>query len=54
MMEASEEYPNRFNYPNINLQVSASNREAIEFYHRISYRTENIVNMGKKLISDND
>ena len=53
MMEAAEEYLNRFNCPKINLQVWASKHEAIEFYERIGYRTEDIVNMGKRLITDN-
>ena len=52
MMEAAEEYLNHFNCPKINLQVSVSNHESIEFYERIGYRTENIVNMGKRITPD--
>ena len=53
MMEAAEEYLNSFNCPKINLQVHASNHEAIEFYERIGYRTEDVVNMGSRIIPDN-
>ena len=53
MMEATEEYLNRFNCPKINLQVRDSNYEAIEFYERIGYRIQDVVNMGKRIIPDN-
>ncbi len=38
--------------PKINLQVLASNHEAMEFYRRIGYATDGVVSMGKRLEHD--
>ncbi len=38
--------------PKINLQVRTDNLEAVEFYRRLGYETFDIVNMGKRLITD--
>jgi ribosomal protein S18 acetylase RimI-like enzyme len=38
--------------PKINLQVRAGNTEAQEFYRRIGYGVDEVVSLGKRLISD--
>jgi len=38
--------------PKINLQVRASNREAIKFYESIGYSEDDVVSMGKRLEHD--
>jgi ribosomal protein S18 acetylase RimI-like enzyme len=38
--------------PKINLQVRPDNRPVIEFYERIGFRVEGIVNLGKRLVQD--
>jgi ribosomal protein S18 acetylase RimI-like enzyme len=38
--------------PKINLQVRASNKEAITFYERIGYSKDDVVGMGKRLEHD--
>ncbi len=38
--------------PKVNLQVRASNREALEFYRRLGYAHEESVSLGKRLIAD--
>ena len=38
--------------PKINLQVRTDNLEAVEFYRHLGYETFDIVNMGKRLITD--
>jgi ribosomal protein S18 acetylase RimI-like enzyme len=38
--------------PKINLQVRASNKEAIEFYCRLGYSVDDVVSMGKRLVKD--
>ena len=38
--------------PKINLQVRTDNFEAVEFYSRLGYETFDVVNMGKRLITD--
>ncbi len=38
--------------PKINLQVRASNRDAIEFYRRLGYDVDDVVSMGKRLEHD--
>ena len=38
--------------PKVNLQVRASNGEAVRFYHRQGYSVEERVSMGKRLRSD--
>jgi ribosomal protein S18 acetylase RimI-like enzyme len=39
--------------PKINLQVRTSNQGVIEFYRRIGYSVDDVVSMGKRLVSDN-
>ena len=38
--------------PKINLQIRTENLEAVEFYRRLGYETFEVVDMGKRLISD--
>jgi ribosomal protein S18 acetylase RimI-like enzyme len=38
--------------PKINLQVRTDNLEAVEFYRRLGYEIFDIVNMGKRLVTD--
>jgi hypothetical protein len=38
--------------PKINLQVRTSNAEAIEFYRRIGFATDDVVSLGKRLEHD--
>ena len=38
--------------PKINLQIRTDNPEAVEFYRHLGYETFEIVNMGKRLITD--
>ena len=52
IMEAIEEKIIGMGCPKINLQVRADNADAVAFYERIGYKTEKLVNMGKRLIED--
>lgn len=38
--------------PKINLQIRSSNPEVIEFYRRIGYSVDEVVSMGKRLVTD--
>ncbi len=38
--------------PKLNLQVRASNQEAVAFYRRLGYSVDEVVSMGKRLIAD--
>ena len=38
--------------PKVSLQVRRSNADAIEFYRRIGYEVDDVVSMGKRLVSD--
>lgn len=38
--------------PKINLQVRASNKEAIEFYRKLGYSVDDVISMGKRLVND--
>jgi len=38
--------------PKINLQVRANNAAAVRFYENIGYKTEDIINMGRRLVED--
>jgi ribosomal protein S18 acetylase RimI-like enzyme len=52
IMEAIEEKLIGMGCPKINLMVRAENADAVAFYERIGYKTEKLVNMGKRLIED--
>jgi ribosomal protein S18 acetylase RimI-like enzyme len=38
--------------PKINLQVRNGNSSALEFYHKIGYKTDDVISLGKRLITD--
>lgn len=38
--------------PKVNLQVRPENPDAVEFYRRLGYETFDVVDMGKRLITD--
>ena len=38
--------------PKVNLQIRTSNYDAIEFYRRLGYSMDDVVSMGKRLVSD--
>lgn len=38
--------------PKLNIQVRSANKEAIEFYRKIGYATDDVVSLGKRLIRD--
>jgi len=40
--------------PKINLQVRSINRDVIQFYQRIGYLQDDVVSLGKRLVSDKD
>lgn len=53
MMEQAERLLRLEGCPKINLQVRASNSEALAFYRRIGYLQDDVVSMGKRLEPDN-
>ena len=40
--------------PKLNLQVRASNPEALEFYRKLGYTQDEVVSFGRRLIPDSD
>lgn len=40
--------------PKLNLQVRAGNEGVVAFYERLGYQVEEMISMGKRLISDQD
>lgn len=52
MMEAAESLLFSFGCPKINLQVRRSNRGVIKFYQDIGYKEDEVLSMGKRLVSD--
>ncbi len=40
--------------PKINLQVRSGNRAVIDFYHRIGFVDDDVVSLGKRIISDQE
>ena len=38
--------------PKINLQVRSSNKQVIEFYQRIGFSVDDVLSMGKRLVTD--
>lgn len=39
--------------PKLNLQIRSANAQAVEFYERLGYGTDDVISMGKRLIPDN-
>ena len=52
IMEAIEDRLLEKSCPKINIQIRGDNTEAVRFYDRIGYKTEDIVSMGKRLVED--
>jgi ribosomal protein S18 acetylase RimI-like enzyme len=52
IMSRAEELLRERGCPKINLQVRSSNREVIAFYHRLGFSFDEVLSMGKRLISD--
>jgi len=49
LMTGVEQKVARLGCPKLNLQVRASNHEAVAFYERLGYKVEQRVSMGKRL-----
>lgn len=52
MMEAVEEKLLEKGCPKINIQIRGDNTEAMAFYDKIGYKTDDVVSMGKRLVAD--
>ena len=52
MMEAAEAKLAKLGCPKINLQVRASNQQALGFYERLGFRPDDAVSLGKRLRSE--
>ena len=52
MMGAIEEKLLGIGCPKINIQVRSDNADALNFYDKIGYNTEEIISLGKRLIED--
>ena len=52
LMSSVEEGLARLGCPKLNLQVRASNHQAVAFYERLGYEVEDRVSMGKRLEPD--
>jgi ribosomal protein S18 acetylase RimI-like enzyme len=49
MMESAEAELVKLGCPKINLQVRSTNRDALGFYERLGFRTDDSVSLGKRL-----
>jgi ribosomal protein S18 acetylase RimI-like enzyme len=38
--------------PRVNLQIRTSNLSAVAFYESLSYKTDDVISMGKRLLED--
>jgi len=52
MMEAIEKKIRAMGCPKINLMIRTDNLGAVEFYKRIGYKIDEVVEMGKRLVED--
>ncbi len=52
LMAAAEQRLVQIGCPKVNLQVRASNQEALAFYRRIGYSLDDVVSMGRRLEKD--
>ena len=52
IMEHAERLLRERGCPKINLQVRTANKEAVEFYKRIGFATDDVLSMGKRLVTD--
>ena len=51
-MERAEDYLLTLGCPKLNLMVRTSNLPVIEFYEQLGYKREDVVVLGKRLITD--
>jgi ribosomal protein S18 acetylase RimI-like enzyme len=54
IMEAIEEKILATGCPKINLMVRHDNLEAVKFYEKLGYNTDEVVSMGKRLVADDE
>jgi ribosomal protein S18 acetylase RimI-like enzyme len=52
MMEEAEARLRAAGCPKINVQIRTGNRGVIEFYRKIGFRLDDVVNLGKRLEED--
>ncbi len=52
MMEEAERRLLKLGCPKLQVQVRTTNSGVVEFYHKLGYRTDDVVNIGKRLVSD--
>ena len=52
LMNEAEKRLEELGCPKVNLQVRASNQQALEFYRRIGYGIDDVVSMGRRLEED--
>jgi ribosomal protein S18 acetylase RimI-like enzyme len=52
MMDAVEKKVRPLGCPKINLQVRKDNLDALKFYNKIGYKTDEVFSMGKRLVED--
>ena len=52
LMAAAEQRLAELGCPKVNLQVRASNQEAVAFYRRIGYSVDDVVSMGRRIQND--
>jgi ribosomal protein S18 acetylase RimI-like enzyme len=52
MMQKAEAELLRLGCPKINIQVRMSNHDVIAFYRSIGFEQEDVLSLGKRLISD--
>lgn len=52
MLAEAEKRLRAMGCPKINLQVRTSNRDVIAFYEHLGFRPDNVVSLGKRLVSD--
>lgn len=54
IMRAAEARLVALGCPKLNLQIRTSNLDAVRFYESIGYTTDDVVSMGRRLISDEE
>lgn len=54
LMEEAERRLGARGCPKVNLQIRSSNSMAVGFYRRLGYSTDDVVSLGKRLVSDSD
>jgi ribosomal protein S18 acetylase RimI-like enzyme len=52
MMQHAEDELRKLGCPKINLQVRSSNQQVIAFYRRLGFAVDDVLNLGKRLVID--